>query len=176
MALPPTIAQFFPDTSAARDWVVTNFDLTAAFGLSIYAVMVYSFTLFYSHVNINSEQTAENFQKSSTFIVGIKPGKQTEKYISKTVTALAIIGGFILTLIAITPYLLSYAGIDQSIAVGGTSMIIMVAVALDTWEQLKSRVIASTTKVNQKKKIKGFGEIKELKEEEGENSETVLFD
>ncbi len=169
MSLPGTIAQFFGDTQGAI-WVTENISLSAPIGIAIFAVLMFLFGMFYAHININSIDMAENFQKSSTFIIGIKPGEDTEKYISRTVTRLSIIGSFQLTMLAILPYLLTFLGIPKQIAVGGTSMIILVSVAIDTWEQINARVIASQTTV--KKKTKAYQKENKTKG----NSSTILFD
>ncbi len=169
MSLPGTIAQFFGDTQGAQ-WVIENISLTAPIGITIYAVLMFLFGMFYAHININSIDMAESFQKSSTFIIGVTPGEDTEKYISRTVTRLSIIGSFELTMLAIMPYLLTFIGIPRQIAVGGTSMIILVSVAIDTWEQINARVISSQTTVKQKTK-------KYQKETKNKgNSSTILFD
>lgn len=170
MSLPGTIAQFFGDTRGAI-WVIENISLSAPIGIMIYAILMFLFGMFYAHININSIDMAENFQKSSTFIIGVKPGEDTERYISKTVTRLSIIGSLELTTLAIMPYLITFLGIPKQIAVGGTSMIILVSVAIDTWEQINARVIASQTTV--KKKTKSYQ--KENKVNKGDSS-TILFD
>ncbi len=169
MSLPGTIAQFFGDTKGAT-WVIENISLTSPIGVAIYAVLMFLFGMFYAHININSIDMSENFQKSSTFIIGVKPGEDTEKYISKTVTRLSIIGSLELTLLAIMPYLLTFIGIPKQIAVGGTSMIILVSVAIDTWEQINARVIASQTTVKQKTKT-----YQKNNKKNGASS-TILFD
>ncbi|BDV02619.1 MAG: protein translocase subunit SecY [Candidatus Hepatoplasma vulgare] len=178
ITLPPTIAQFFPD-SAGKVWVENHFALTSWMGITIYALLIIGFTFFYSQININPEETAENFQKTSTYIVGVKPGEETRKYIAKTVNAMSLFGSFVLMIIAILPYLLTHIGIPQSVAMGGTGMIIMVSVSIDTWDQLKSRVIAERTKqrsgVNRKANVKKFGEVKDIKKEKKDN-DTLLFD
>ncbi len=170
MSLPGTIAQFFGETRGAT-WVIENISLSAPIGIMIYAMLMFLFGMFYAHININSIDMAENFQKSSTFIIGVKPGEDTERYISKTVTRLSIIGSLELTTLAILPYLITFLGIPKQIAVGGTSMIILVSVAIDTWEQINARVIASQTTV--KKKTKSYQ--KENKVNKGDSS-TILFD
>lgn len=169
MSLPGTIAQFFNGTKGAN-WVINNFSLTSPFGITFYSIMMFVFSMFYAHININSIDMSENFQKSSTFIIGVKPGRETEKYISKTVTRLSIIGGIELTILAILPYLLTFIGIPKQAAVGGTSMIILVSVAIDTWEQINARVTASETTVKQKTK-----NYQKQTNKKG-NSETILFD
>ncbi len=169
MSLPGTIAQFFGDTRGAV-WVIENISLTSPIGVTIYAILLFLFGMFYAHININSIDMAENFQKSSTFIIGVTPGEDTEKYISRTVTRLSIIGSFELMMLAIMPYLLTFIGIPKQIAVGGTSMIILVSVAIDTWEQINARVIASQTTVKQKTK-----QYQKETKNKG-NSSTILFD
>ncbi len=170
MSLPGTIAQFFGDTRGAV-WVVENISLTAPIGIMIYAILLFTFGMFYAHINVNSIDMAESFQKSSTFIIGVTPGEDTERYISRTVTRLSIIGSTQLTLLAIMPYLLTFVGIPRQIAVGGTSMIILVSVAIDTWEQMNARVIASQTTVKQKTKT-----YQKEKSKDTGTSSTILFD
>ncbi len=173
MSLPGTIAQFFGDTRGAV-WVIENISLSAPIGIFIYAALLFLFGMFYAHININSIDMAENFQKSSTFIIGVKPGNDTEKYISKTVTRLSLIGSFQLTILAIMPYLLTFVGIPRQIAVGGTSMIILVSVAIDTWEQINARVIASQTTVKQKTKT--YQKENKKNDSIARSSNTILFD
>lgn len=179
LTLPPTMAQFFPDTSPGKYWVVQNFSLSAPFGLTIYAMLVFMFTIFYSHININSEETSQNFQKQSTFIIGVKPGAETEMYISKTVTALSIIGAFYLTFVAIIPYLLGFVGVPNYLGIGGTSTIIMVSVAIDTWSQLNARIIAAETKhLQTKKTVKKDSRFRKQQPKDSKaksDSETILF-
>lgn len=176
ITLPPTISQFFPDSSG-KEWVTNNFALTSWFGLTIYGLLIFLFTYFYSQININPEETAENFQKSSTFIVGVKPGEETRKYLAQTINSMSFFGGLVLTFIAVFPYVLTHIGVPQSVAMGGTGMIIMVSVTIDTWDQLKARIIGEKTKqksgVNRKVNIKKFGDSKNIKEDD---NDTLLFD
>lgn len=97
----------------------------------MYTLLIIGFTFFYSHINVNAEETAENFQKSATFVVGVKPGEDTRRHISKVVTSMSFIGGMIFTLIAITPYAMEMAGVPSALTFGGTSSIIMISVAID---------------------------------------------
>ncbi|BDV03575.1 MAG: protein translocase subunit SecY [Candidatus Hepatoplasma scabrum] len=153
ITLPPTIAQFFPDSSF-KEWVIINFSLTSALGLTLYGLLIIAFTYFYSQININPEETAKNFQKSSTFIVGVKPGKETETYLTKTVNSVATYGAFLLAFIAILPFILTFFGVSQSAALGGTGLIILVSVGIDTTDQIKSRILAERAKTQAKVKAK----------------------
>jgi preprotein translocase subunit SecY len=130
--------------------VIINFSLTSALGLTLYGLLIIAFTYFYAQININPEETAKNFQKSSTFIVGIKPGKETEKYLVRTVNSVSTYGAFLLAFIATLPFILTFFGISQSAALGGTGLIILVSVGIDTTDQIKSRILAEQTKTHAK--------------------------
>jgi len=83
----------------------------------------------------------QNFQKSGTYIPGIKPGKETEVYIKRMLNRLSTIGATFLTFVAVLPFLISkIANLPSSLAIGGTGVIIMVGVALDTAKQIKGRI------------------------------------
>lgn len=176
ITLPPTVAQFFPDTSSARHWVETWFQLTHPFGLSTYAVLIISFTYFYSHIMINPSETSENFEKSSTFIMGVKPGKDTQKYLGRTINAMATIGAVVLTIIAISPYVMTFFGIPESISLGGTSILIMTSVAVDTWEQIKARAISFDSKdKNISNKMRKYGKMGTSKTLKDDSSGDLIF-
>lgn len=171
MTLPPTIAQFFSESSKARHWIVTNFELSSAFGISLYSFLILAFSFFYANINFNAEEIADSFQKNSTFILGIKPGVDTKKYIYRVVNTIMVIGAFVLTLIAILPHILELANVPPTLTIGGTSIIIAVSIAYDTWDQIKSRYIAETSKKNSSKKSIDGLNIKEV-----ESTRTLLFD
>ena len=103
----------------------------------IYAVLIIAFSYFYSQLEINPERIAENFQKSGTYITGIKPGTETERYLSRTLNRMTFIGSMALCLIALLPVILSLTGaVPQSLSLGGTGLIIVVGVALELYNQI----------------------------------------
>ena len=107
------------------------------FGTIIYAVLIIAFSYFYSQLEINPERIAENFQKSGTYITGIKPGTETERYLSRTLNRMTFIGSMALCLIALLPVILSLTGaVPQSLSLGGTGLIIVVGVALELYNQI----------------------------------------
>ncbi len=171
ITLPPTIAQFWPETSSGRYWTEQWFSLTHWFGLTLFLLMVMGFTYFYAHININAEETADNFQKSSTFIIGVKPGEPTRVHLNRTINSMAFFGSLMLALLAGMPYFIAMSNIPESISIGGTSTIIMVSVGKETWDQIKARAIADDTKPKNKKKKKygNLGEARTL------NDESALF-
>jgi len=106
-------------------------------GLLIYLLLIFVFSYFYSNIQINPERIAENFQNSGTYITGLRPGSETEKYISKVLNRVTFIGASALLLIACLPIALSLSGaVPSSLALGGSGLIIVVGVALEIWNQL----------------------------------------
>lgn len=114
-----------------------------------YFLLVILFTYFYTGIVINANEIAENLQKQGGFIEGVRPGLQTEKYLSKTVNRLILFGSIALGLIAIMPFIAEYifaqVGIQaQNLAIGGTGLLIVVTVGLETLRQINSRALMVT--------------------------------
>lgn len=108
-------------------------------GLIIYIVLIIAFTFFYSNITINPEQLAENFQKNGSYIPGIRPGNETERYVRKVLNRVTVIGALALTFIAALPVVLTLTGVFGSasnLALGGTGLIIVVGVALEIGNQI----------------------------------------
>lgn len=106
-------------------------------GLLIYLVLIVAFSYFYSNIQINPERIAENFQNSGTYITGLRPGSETERYVSKVLNRVTFLGAFALLIISCLPIVLSLSGaVPQSLALGGSGLIIVVGVALEIWNQL----------------------------------------
>jgi preprotein translocase subunit SecY len=118
--------------------------LTAWLYPILYFLLVFMFTFFYTSVVFNAKEISENLQKQGAFIEGIRPGKFTEKYLLVVVNRLTLFGALALGFIAVVPIIgQAILGTDQ-IAIGGTSVLILVAVALDTLRQLESRALMIT--------------------------------
>lgn len=115
-----------------------------------YFVLVIIFTYFYTGIVFNSNEIAENLQKQGGFIEGVRPGLQTEKYLSRTVNRLILFGSVVLGLIAVLPFIAEYlfaqAGVTglQNLAIGGTGILIVVSVALESLRQINSRALMVT--------------------------------
>lgn len=117
-------------------------------GLIIYIVLTFAFSFFYSNLTINPERLAEDFQKGGSYIPGIRPGNETERYIQKVLNRVTFIGATALTLIAALPVVLTLCNVvPQSLALGGTGMIIVVGVALETMSQIDG-LLASNEHAN----------------------------
>jgi preprotein translocase subunit SecY len=126
----------------ANDWTALIYPIA-------YFVLVVLFTYFYTGIVFNSNEIAENLQKQGGFIENIRPGIQTEKYLSSTVNRLTLFGSFALGLIAVMPFLFEYIfaqfGINAAnLAIGGTGLLIVVSVALESLRQINSRALMVT--------------------------------
>ena len=108
-------------------------------GLIIYIILILFFTFFYANITINPQQLAENFQKNGSYIPGIRPGNETERYVRKVLNRVTVIGALALIFIAALPVVLTLSGIfgqETSLALGGTGLIITVGVALELSNQI----------------------------------------
>ncbi|MFS0557919.1 preprotein translocase subunit SecY [Brevibacillus sp. 179-C9.3 HS] len=141
---PSTIAQFWVDASGQgfANWIYENFQVHKPLGMTLYAILILGFTYFYTFVQINPVQMAENMRKNGGYIPGIRPGKNTEVFITRTLNRLTLAGALFLMTIAILPFFFSsIASLPQSISIGGTSLLIVVGVCLDTMKQIESQMI-----------------------------------
>lgn len=108
-------------------------------GLIIYLALTIAFTFFYANIQINPEQLAENFQKNGSYIPGIRPGNETERYVRKVLNRVTVLGALALAFIAALPPVLTMTGVfggNTSLALGGTGLIIVVGVALEINSQI----------------------------------------
>ena len=114
-------------------------------GLIIYVLLTFAFSFFYSNLTINPENLAEDFQKQGSYIPGIRPGNETQRYVSKVLNRVTFIGATALTLIAAFPVVLTLLKVvPSSLALGGTGMIIVVGVALETAHQIDGLLASSS--------------------------------
>ncbi|PPE06530.1 preprotein translocase subunit SecY [Mesoplasma corruscae] len=110
-------------------------------GIGIFSIMVILFTFLYAQVQINPEKISENFQKSGTFIPGIKPGIDTTNFLQATINRLSLFGSIFLAAIAALPYVISkLIDLPSNLAIGGTGLIICISVAIQTTQQIQGRI------------------------------------
>lgn len=139
MLIPGTIANFFPDNAAAV-WISQHFSFTNVGYNLVYAVLIIFFTYFYSSITFNPIDVADNIRKNGGFIPGIRPGRPTSEYIMKVMSRITFFGGLFLAAIAVLPaILMGVAGMD--LYFGGTSLLIVVGVAIDTMKQIESNMM-----------------------------------
>lgn len=142
MFLPSTVLSFFPNNEFLQS-VAGYFSYTSFTYSAIYAVMIVFFTYFYTAIAFNPQDVAENMKKQGGFVPGIRPGKQTAEFIDNILTKITLPGSFFLAIVAILPAFMSRFGVSGSFAsfFGGTSLLIMVGVALDTLQQIESHLL-----------------------------------
>jgi len=141
MAFPPTVAQFFPGT---QGFVNEHFLPTDPLYLVLQAFLIVVFTYFYTAVQFNPVDQADNLRKHGGYVPGIRPGPPTAQYLDRVLTRLTLPGSLYLALVATLPTLfIRYGGFSQSTsaALGGTSILIVVGVALDTMRQMESQMM-----------------------------------
>jgi len=141
MSFPPTIALFFPSTTT---FINKNFQATSLPYLAIEALLIMAFTFFYTAVQFNPLQQSDNLRKHGGYIPGIRPGPPTAQYLDRVLTRLTLPGSIFLALVAVFPVIvIKYFGFSQSSrrALGGTSILIVVGVALDTMRQMESQMM-----------------------------------
>lgn len=136
--------------SAPNPGQFTGSTLEAFIYPGLYFVLVILFTYFYTGIVFNSNEISENLQKQGGFIEGIRPGATTEKFLSMTVNRLILFGSLVLGLIAVMPFaaeymLYQFAGVtNTNLSIGGTGLLIVVSVALETIRQVNSRALMVT--------------------------------
>ncbi|WP_145950220.1 preprotein translocase subunit SecY [Paenibacillus sp. Y412MC10] len=145
----PTIIASFWSTHAWAQWIQTNLRYDYPLGMVLYVLMIIGFTFFYTFVQMNPNQMADNMKKNGGYIPGIRPGKATEKYLTRVMSRLTMTGAIFLAVISLLPIGFgTLAGLPSSVKIGGTSLLIVIGVALDTMKTIESQLI--------KRHYKGF--------------------
>ncbi|MFO7873508.1 MAG: preprotein translocase subunit SecY [Bacteroidales bacterium] len=140
MFIPITLAGF---SDALSGFAATMSDFTGFWYNFTFAVLVILFTYFYTAITVNPNQMAEDMKKNGGFIPGVKPGKKTAEFIDNVMSRITLPGSLFLAFVAIMPALVSLVGVTGQFAqfFGGTSLLIMVGVVLDTLQQIESHLL-----------------------------------
>jgi preprotein translocase subunit SecY len=139
LMFPVTIAQFID-----VEWVKTVagwFAWGTVLNTFLYATLIIFFTYFYTAVTMNISDMAENMKKYGGFIPGLRPGKPTADYLDRVMTRITLAGSIFLAFIAILPNFVAWATNIQGVYFGGTALLIVVGVALDTMKQIEALVL-----------------------------------
>ncbi len=145
MSFPQTIYMFVKGTATAPTgfWAVllNLFDQRSAFYIIAYFLLVVFFTYFYTSIQFNPIEIANNMKKNGGFVPGIRPGKPTSDFVSRIVSKITLFGALFLAVIAVFPILLAFVPNLAGVSIGGTSLLIVVGVALETVKQMESQML-----------------------------------
>lgn len=148
LVTPQVLVPFFGENSVTT-FIKNTFNYQEPVGMVIYIALIIAFTYFYAFVQVNPENVADNLKKQGAYIPGIRPGENTQTYLTSVLYRLTFVGAIFLTVIAVMPTIfISYMKLPASVQIGGTSIIIVVGVALETMKQLESQLV--------KRHYKGF--------------------
>lgn len=141
MAAPLTIVTFFKPnafTNFIRVWL----NQSTPQGLIVYLILIVAFTFFYTHLQVDPEKMSENLKKNGSYIIGVRPGKDTQNYVTTILNRITVLGAMSLLVVAAIPPLVGILipQIPQAAALGGTGIIIVVGVALETVKELKGKL------------------------------------
>ena len=149
LSLPLTIVQFANVSGPVATWLTEIFSSSRPIGFTLYIFLIFVFTFFYSFLQVNPEKVATNLSNQNAYIPGVRPGNDTEVYFSKILFKVTLLGAVYLSFVAVVPILTAWAfDLPPTVTVGGTSLLIVVGVAVETFKQI-------TTEAN-KQEYKGF--------------------
>ncbi|MDD4069040.1 MAG: preprotein translocase subunit SecY [Candidatus Izemoplasmatales bacterium] len=138
LSLPATIFQYLNVRANTSNWINQIFSYNQPIGLVLYIILIFVFTFFYSFILVKPEQIAENLNKQNAYIPGVRPGDETESYITKVLFRVTVIGALYLVVVAILPIITSMILGHTYAQIGGTSLLIIVGVALETARQIET--------------------------------------
>lgn len=142
ITIPTTIVNLVGNESAIN--FVNNYIVyTSPTGFLLYVVLILFFGYFYTFMEMNPEEMSKNLNKNGGYIPGVRPGADTTDYISKVIGRLTIVGSIFLVIIAGLPIIFSkFSGLPSSVTIGGTGLLIVVGVAIETYKQLESSLVS----------------------------------
>ena len=144
LTIPSIIVNLIGNQSAI-DFVSNYILYTSPTGFVLYIALIVFFSYFYTFMAMNPEEMSKDLNKSGAYIPGVRPGVETTKYINKVVGRLTLVGSIFIAVLAGLPILISnLTGLSQSIAIGGTGILIVVGVAIETFKQIQSGMVART--------------------------------
>ncbi|MGM0506204.1 MAG: preprotein translocase subunit SecY [Bacteroidota bacterium] len=143
MFIPSTVGTFFPNSQTVQAMTAWSSDFTGvAYSIVFFFVCVF-FTFFYTAIAVNPKEMADTMKRQGGFIPGVRPGKQTVDFIDNILTRITLPGSIFLSFIAILPAIVARMGVTPGFAMfyGGTSLLIIVGVAIDTLQQIESHLM-----------------------------------
>ena len=141
-AIPSLIAGFV-NNEAFKSFVENYIVYTSLTGFILYIVLIFAFGYVYSLMELNPKEMAENLDKSRAYVPGITPGEKTQAYFKGTITRLTVVGSASLAILAAIPIIFTkLSGLSSAVTLGGTGLLIVVGVALETYKQLESSIVS----------------------------------
>ncbi|MEG0576323.1 MAG: preprotein translocase subunit SecY [Bacilli bacterium] len=151
ISIPSIIAAFLKNevmTSFINKWIV----MTTPTGLILYVLCIFGFAYFYTFIQLKPEELADNLNKNGGFVPGVRPGEDTVSYISKIIKRITFVGALALAIFAAVPVVFGmFSSMPSSVTIGGTGLLIVVGVALETYKQIESQLISRTYTRGRKK-------------------------
>ncbi len=142
LAIPTTIVALVGNDTA-KNFVNNYIAYTSPTGFILYVILILFFGYFYTFMEMNPEEMSKNLNKNGGYIPGVRPGADTTDYISKVIGRLTIVGSIFLVIIAGLPIIFSkFSGLPSSVTMGGTGLLIVVGVAIETYKQLESSLVS----------------------------------
>ena len=142
IAIPVTVVNLIKNQTAI-DFVAKYIDNTSLTGFILYILLILFFGYFYTMLQMNPEEMSKNLSKSGAYIPGVRPGNDTIEYVSNVLSKLTIVGSLFLVIIAGLPIIFSkFSGLSSAVTIGGTGLLIIVGVAIETYKQLESSLIS----------------------------------
>ena len=151
-SVPSLIAQFVGNDTFTK--IVENYIVyTSPTGFVLYILLIFAFGYVYTLMELNPKEMSENLDKNRSYIPGITPGEKTASYLRGTITRLTVVGNIFLIVLASIPILISkISSLPSSITLGGTGLLIVVGVALETYKQLESSIVSRSYQGNRKRR------------------------
>lgn len=146
LAIPATIANFV-NNEGFTNFVSNYLDYSKPVGFILYIVLIFFFGYFYTFLQLKPEDVADNLKNNGGYIPGVRPGKETEEYVSHSLSRVTIVGTLLLIILAIIPIIFTnVTKLPSSVSIGGTGLLIVVGVALETYKQLEGSLATRTYK------------------------------
>jgi len=142
ISIPQIIAQFIKNEGFTL-FVSKYLTMTSVTGFILYVVFIFVFAYFYTFIQLKPKELADNLNKNGGYIPGIRPGEETVKYINKILRRITFVGALALSVIAGLPIIFGlFSNMPTSVSIGGTGLLIVVGVALETYKQIESQLIS----------------------------------
>ncbi len=149
--IPATVVQLIGN-DAAINFVNNYIVYTSPTGFLLYIVLIFLFGYFYTFLSMNPEEMSKNLNKNGGYIPGVRPGEETSKYISKSLSRLTTVGSVFLVILAGLPVIIStFTSLPSSVTIGGTGILIVVGVAIETYKQIESSLAARSYAARKKR-------------------------